>query len=114
MRTIDPGEFSKLIEIYRLAPGAKDADGFDTGAVEQMVWRGHARLHDESGTTAAANGTEFSEARRCFTIRHTRADITTDCFVRYRGKDYKIIRPVGTWGDSGQYAEIWVERKEMV
>lgn len=114
METVNPGEFRHKIAIISHTPVGRDSAGFDSASIETVVCRAFAKVSDESGATALKNGTEFSIARRRFLIRFPSQDITTDMFVRHKGKDYKITRPPCTYGNSGRYMEIWGQREVTV
>ena len=110
----NPGNLKKVIQIIGIGSSTPDEDGFETAGTEEVVATCRAQVTDESGTKALASGSEFSVAKRRFLIRDPRMEITTDMFVRYAGNDYAIVRPPNSYGDSGDFVEIWTELKKRV
>lgn len=108
----NPGRLNKAIEIVALSDREVDVNGFETEGEEKILMKCHAQVTDESGAKALAAGTEFAVAKRRFLIRNPHMEITTDMLIRYSGKDYRIARPPNTYGDSGDFTEIWTELKE--
>lgn len=116
----NPGELNRMITIYLPGADTQDDDGFETVGADQKIIQCHAKITDESGTSALQSGSEFSISRRRFLIRWPNKEINTDMFVRYKPRgsktanDYKIVRPPNPYGDDGRFMEIWTELREMV
>lgn len=102
---VNAGELNKRITVYR-KPELEE-DGYLPENPEPVpVHSCWAKYSQISGTELARNGADFGEARVRFLLRWTSREIDRKMFVRYRGKDYEILY-VNTYGDSGEYLELW-------
>lgn len=110
----NPGRLNKKITIFKPGSTMQDEDGFEIEGQEEEILTCHAQVSDESGSKAIESGSEFSVAKRRFLIRWTKKALNTDMYVRYNGADYEIVRPPNTYGDGGQFIELWTQLKEMV
>lgn len=107
---INPGKLDKKIQIIKIQE-KQDKDGFPALS-ESVVRECFAKYSKTSGSEIIKSGTEFSDARARFLVRHSPIEIDTDMFVRYAGKDYNI-EYINTYGDSREYTEIWTTLREM-
>lgn len=107
---VNPGELNKKIQIIKKEE-TQNENGFPV-VVDRVVRTCYAKYSNTSGTEIMKAGTEFSSAKMRFLVRYSPAEIDTDMFVRYAGKDYNI-EYVNPYGDSRKYLEIWTSLKEM-
>lgn len=102
---INAGELDKRISIYRKPE--LEGDGYlpeeSEPALVHICW---AKFTQTSGTEIVKANADFGEVKVRFLIRHTRKKIDRKMFVRYKGLDYEIVY-LNTYGDSGEYMEIW-------
>jgi len=70
-----------------------------------------ARVSWTSGQELVKANSEFAEARQRFLVRYSPAEISTDMYVRYKGKDYGIVY-ANPYGDTHEYMEIWTKTSE--
>lgn len=102
---VDAGELNKRISIYQKP--ALEKDGYLSEEPKPvLVHTCWARFSQISGTEMMKNNADFGETRVRFLIRYTRKEIDRKMYVRYQKKDYEILY-VNTYGDSGEYMEIW-------
>lgn len=111
MNSVDPGKLDKLIKIFRIDSSNQDSYGFETKGEKSLVRECWAQFTAQSGTEVLKSGSEFSDTKQRFLIRASRTEITEDMIVCYKGKEYPITY-VNPYGDSGQYIELWTNRKE--
>lgn len=104
---INAGELDKQIAIYRKPE--LEGDGYLPQEPDPvLVHTCWAKFSQTSGTELVRNNADLGEAKVRFLIRHTRKRIDRKMFVRYQGRDYEILY-LNTYGDSGEYLEIWCE-----
>lgn len=104
---INAGELDKRIAIYRKPE--LEGDGYLPQEPDPvLVHTCWAKFSQTSGTELVRNNADLGEAKVRFLIRHTRKRIDRKMFVRYQGRDYEILY-LNTYGDSGEYLEIWGE-----
>lgn len=110
---VDAGRLDKRIALVRCVD-TPDADGYrdDTRSGEEIVRECWAQYSQTSGTELIKAGAEFGEAKVRFLIRAHPAALDRRLRVRYEDADYDILY-VNTYGDAGQYAELWCERRTM-
>lgn len=105
---VNAGELNKRISIYRKPE--LEGDGYlpddPSPALVHACW---AKFSQASGTELVKNNADFGEVKVRFLIRHTRKEIGRKMVVRYKKLDYEIVY-VNTYGDSGEYLEIWCKR----
>lgn len=102
---VNAGELNKRISIYRKPDLEKD--GYLPEKPEPvLVHTCWAKFTQTSGTEMARNNADFGEIKVRFLIRATRKKIERKQYVHYSGKDYEILY-INTYGDSGEYMEIW-------
>ena len=102
---INAGELNKRISIYRKPE--LDKDGYETeGADSVLVHTCWAKFSQTSGTELVRQNADMGEVRVRFLIRYVHKAIDRKMIVRYKGLDYEIIY-LNTYGDSGEYMEIW-------
>lgn len=105
---VNAGDLNKRISIYRKPE--LEGDGYLPDAPEPVLihtcW---ARFSQTSGTELVKNNADFGETKVRFLIRYTRKEINRKMYVRYKKKDYEILY-VNTYGDRGEYMEIWCKR----
>ena len=106
-------KLNKRIQIIKQVSGGVDDEGFETEAVEELVWECWAKVSETSGTDLIKAGAEFSDTKKRFLIRYTPVTINTDMIIRYGGENYDIVL-VNTYGDNHEYTEVWTERRELV
>lgn len=108
---VNAGELNKRISIYRKPE--LEGDGYLPESPEPVLihtcW---ARFSQTSGTELVKNNADFGETKVRFLIRYTRKEIDRKMYVRYKEKDYEILY-VNTYGDSGEYMEIWCKRMSL-
>ena len=107
------GKLDKRIQIIKLISGGVDAEGYDTDAVEELVWECWAQVSQTSGTELIKADAELSDEKKRFLIRYTPIPLNTDMMIRYAGDDYDILL-INTYGDNHEYTEVWTEKKELV
>lgn len=109
---VNPGELRHKIQIVSIKPAGRDARGFPTREQETVVRSCWARVSYTSGQEIIKANSEFAEARQRFLVRYSKkAEISTDMYVRYQGKDYGIVY-VNPYGDTHEYMEIWTKTSE--
>lgn len=102
---VNAGELNQRISIFR-KPELEE-DGYLPEKPEPvLVHTCWARFSQISGTEMVRNNADFGEVKVRFLIRHTRKILDRKMFVCYRGEDYEILY-LNTYGDSGEYMEIW-------
>lgn len=102
---VNAGELNKRIAIYRKPE--LDKDGYlPENPAPLLVHNCWAKFSQTSGTEMVKANADMGEARVRFLIRYTRKKIDRKMFVWYKGLDYEILY-VNTYGDSGEYMEIW-------
>ncbi len=106
-------KLNKRIKILQIEDGDIDAEGFETGESEVLIWECWAQVSQTSGTELIKSGAEFSETKKRFLIRYTSVPLNTDMVLRYAGEDYNIVL-INTYGDNHKYTELWTEKKELV
>lgn len=105
---VNAGELNKRIDIYQKPE--LDEDGYLPEAPEPvLVHTCWARFSQTSGTEMVKNNADMGETRVRFLIRYTRKEIDRKMYVRYQKANYEILY-VNTYGDSGEYIEIWCKR----
>ena len=107
---VNPGELNKRIQIIRYTE-SKNANGFPTGKTGTVVRTCWAKFSMKSGTELLRSGSEISEAKQRFLVRDNGTEIIPHMVVRYKGKEYNIVY-VNTYGDNGEYIEMWTETSE--
>ena len=107
------GKLDKRIQIIKLISGGVDAEGYDSDAVEELVWECWAQVSQTSGTELIKADAELSDEKKRFLIRYTPIPLNTDMMIRYAGDDYDI-QLINTYGDNHEYTEVWTEKKELV
>ena len=107
------GKLNKRIQIIKLVSGGVDAEGYDTEAVEELVWECWAQVSQTSGTELVKADAELSDEKKRFLIRYAPVPLNMDMLIRYRGEDYNILL-INTYGDNHEYTELWTEKKELV
>ena len=108
---VNPGRLNKRIQIVRLVKNGTNENGFPLPPTEVVVRRPWAKVTHRSGSEIISANSEFSESKQRFLIRYADAEIGTDCFVRYDGKDYDI-EYMNDYNDGHEYVEIWTSLKE--
>ena len=108
---VNAGELRHRIQIVRIKPAGRDARGFATEKQVTVVRSCWARVSWTSGQELVRANSEFAEARQRFLVRYSPAEISTDMYVRYKGKDYGIVY-VNPYGDTHEYTEIWTKTSE--
>lgn len=102
---VNAGKLDKRISIYRKPE--LEGDGYLPKNPEPRLVRScWAQYTQTSGTELVKANADVGEAKARFLIRYTRKEINRKMFVRYKGLDYEILY-VNTYGDSGEYMEIW-------
>lgn len=102
---VNAGALNKRISIYRKPE--LDGDGYLPDHPEPvLVHACWAKFSQASGTEMVKNNADFGETKVRFLIRCTRKEIDRKMYVRYRDKNYEILY-INTYGDSGEYMEIW-------
>lgn len=109
---VNPGELNKKVEVIKVDPGGKDADGFPLEEKESIVRKTWAKVTNQSGNNLIQANAEFVEVTKRFLVRHSKITIDTDMFIRYRGKDYDI-RYINNYGEANEYLEILARAREM-
>lgn len=69
-----------------------------------------AQFSQTSGSELVKAGAEMGEAKVRFLVRYHPRVLDRRQIVRYDGRDYQV-EYVNTYGDRGQYAEIWCSRR---
>lgn len=110
---VDAGRLNKRIQLIRRVSMA-DAEGYrDAGrSGEEVVRECWAQVSQTSGTELAKAGALWGEARWRFLVRAHPDLLDRRLFIRYDGADYDI-QYLNTYGDGGQYAELWCERRTL-
>ena len=72
------GKLDKRIQIIKLISGGVDAEGYDTDAVEELVWECWAQVSQTSGTELIKADAELSDEKKRFLIRYTPIPLNTD------------------------------------
>lgn len=102
---INAGELNKRISIYRKPE--LDEDGYlPENSEPVLVHTCWAKFSQTSGTELARQNADMSEVKVRFLIRWTSRPVDRKMIVRYKGLDYEIVY-LNTYGDSGEYMEIW-------
>lgn len=109
---INPGELNKKIQIVRKNSDSRDADGYPMEQIE-AIRECYAKFTQQSGSEIQKDDSEFGNAKTRFLVRHSSIAINTDMYVLYSGRYYDI-QYINTYGDSGEYAEIWCRLSERV
>lgn len=108
---IDPGDLRKKIQIIQALDGETyDKEGLPVRE-EVLIRSCWAKVSNTSGTELIKAGSELSEGRTRFLVRHTPTPITTAMVVRFAEDDYNILY-VNSYGDNREYVEIWTELKK--
>jgi len=106
---INPGDFNRKIKIVKL-PDSRDSEGYpnqnDVTVLE--TWAKFSRM---SGTEIYKAGTDFSNVKARFLIRHTSTAINTKMKILYAGQLYGI-QYINDYGDNKEYTEIIAEYLE--
>lgn len=102
---VNAGELNQRISICR-KPELEE-DGYLPEKPEPvLVHACWAKFTQSSGTELVKANADMGEARVRFLIRYTRKKIDRKMYVRYKGLHYEILY-VNTYGDSGEYIELW-------
>ena len=110
---VDPGNLDKQISIILRTSGGTDDFGFEVGEDTTVIRNCWAQVTNTSGKELTQAGRELSEAKRRFLVRDNGTEITSAMIVVYKGHEYNI-EYVNTYGDKGEYLEIWTEWKAAV
>lgn len=105
---VNAGELNKRISIYQ-KPELEEDGYLPENPEPVLVHTCWARFSQTSGTEMVKNNADFGETRVRFLIRYTRKKLDRKMFIRYREEDYEILY-LNTYGDSGEYMEIWCRR----
>lgn len=108
--TIDPGELSVRIEIYRKVYPPADADGYSQPALT-LLRRCRAKVTDANARELAQDNADFSAETLRFLVR-SRPGLDRKMLLRYEGRDYEIDR-VALLGAHGAYTAIFAKRSTM-
>lgn len=106
---IDAGRLDKRIEFLRRAP-ERDAEGYALPSEPEVVRRCWAQYSQTSGTELIRAGAEMGEAKVRFLIRSCADVLDRRLTVRYGGREFDI-EYINTYGDRGEYMEIWCKRR---
>lgn len=102
---VNAGELNKRISIYKKPE--LDGDGYLPENPEPvLVHTCWAKFSQTSGTELVKSNADMSEVKVRFLIRWTSRPVDRKMIVRYKGLDYEIVY-LNTYGDSGEYMEIW-------
>ena len=112
MMNINPGELNKKIQIVRKNSNSRDADGYPMESIE-VIRECYAKFTQQSGSEIQKNESEFANAKTRFLVRHSSIVINTDMHVLYSGRSYDI-QYINTYGDNGEYTELWCQISERV
>lgn len=102
---VNAGDLDKRIAIYRKPD--LEGDGYlpeDPQPV--LIHTCWAKFTQTSGTELVKANADMGETRVRFLIRYTRKEIDRKMVVQYKEQDYEILY-INTYGDSGEYMEIW-------
>lgn len=102
---VNAGELNKRISIYR-KPELEEDGYLPENPEPTLVHRCWAKLSQTSGTELVRQNADMGEVKVRFLIRYTRKEIDRKMIVRYKERDYEIVY-LNTYGDSGEYMEIW-------
>jgi len=107
---VNPGELDKRIQIIRYTE-SRNANGFPIGKTATVVRTCWAKFSTKSGTELLRSGSEISEAKQRFLVRDNGTEVIPHMVVRYKGKEYNIVY-VNSYGDNGEYLEMWTETSD--
>ncbi len=108
---VNPGELDKRIQIFREEDQGEDEEGYPLERKEVAVRDCWAKFGRTSGTSALAGGTELSEVKCRFLVRHSMSKpLDEDMKIRYAGEVYRILY-INDYEDNHQYDEIWCDRR---
>lgn len=110
---VDAGRLNKRIELVRRV-AISDAEGYrdEAKSGEEVVRSCWAQYSQTSGTELVKSGALWGEAKVRFLVRAHPDFLDRRLFVRYDGEDYDI-QYLNTYGDGGQYIELWCEHRTM-
>ena len=110
---VNPGELNKKIQIVQYKEFGEDKDGFPMPPERIVVRDCYASVRNTSGGEVIKANSEFSEVKKRFLVRWSKAEINTDMVVAYKGKEYDI-EYINNFGDGNKYLEIYTSMKERV
>lgn len=106
---VDAGKLDKKVQF--LAHVKKlNASGEVIAETDEVVRECWAQYSQTSGTEIVKANADFGEAKVRFLVRHHPRVLDRRLTLRYDGRDYEI-EYLNTYGDRGQYVEVWCTRK---
>lgn len=103
---INAGVFNKKIQVIRYEI-TKDSDGFET-KTEITILNTWAQISNISGTELLRSNSDFSEVKTRFLIRTSKAEITKDMMIKFKGNAYNITY-INDYSYDRKYTEIIAE-----
>lgn len=106
---VDAGRLDKKVQF--LAHVKKlNASGEVIAETDEVVRECWAQYSQTSGTEIVKANAGFGEAKVRFLVRYHPRVLDRRLTLRYDGREYEI-EYLNTYGDRGQYVEVWCTRK---